>query len=151
LAREAACELGQLISKKSGLLSPKDLEEALQEIMDTYAGGIGSDYRYSQAELAEAETRIESLIALGQELTVTETKGLGRLLTIRDKLLLAKFLVAHLKARKETRWPGFGEYTDFPQTDERYLCYINSRLLGQRVEIIERPLVREEIYEHPHQ
>jgi adenylylsulfate reductase subunit A len=151
LAQEAARELQRHIASTPGFLSPKDLDEALQEIMDSYAGGLGSDYRYSQAELAEAERRIESLIDLGQELTVTETNGLDRLLVVRDKLILAKCLVAHLRARKETRWPGFGEYSDFPQTDERYLCHVNSTLIDQRIEIIRRPLVREEFYEHPPQ
>jgi adenylylsulfate reductase subunit A len=149
LAREAACELRQYLSVEKSLISPEDLEEALQKTMDIYAGGIGADYRYSQAELDEANRRLENLLTLSETVRVTDQKSLTRLWETKDKLIVARSLVAHLKARKETRWPGFGEYSDYPKEDEGFLCYINSVLTANGLEIIERPLVREESYEHP--
>jgi adenylylsulfate reductase subunit A len=149
LAREAACDLRGRLSRDKGLFGAEDLEEALQATMDLYAGGIGAGYRYSLAELSEAESRLESLIELGDGLKAQGTKGLARLWETRDKLVVARSLVAHLKARKETRWPGFGEFSDFPAQNDTFLGYVNSVLAGDRVEIIHRPLVSSETYQHP--
>jgi adenylylsulfate reductase subunit A len=148
LAREAACGLRSRLSGERPLLDARDLEEALQKTMDVYAGGIGADYRCSLAELEEADSRISGLIGLGRRMTAPDQRALTRLWEARGRLIVARSLVAHLKAREETRWPGFGERSDHPLPDDRFLCHINSRLSGGRIEIIRRPLVREERYEH---
>jgi adenylylsulfate reductase subunit A len=147
-AREAACQLRRLVSREKALFSPNDIEEALWRTMDLYAGGVGADYRYGLAGLAEAEARLEGLIELADGLTVLNYAGLVRLWETMDRLVVARSLVAHLRARRETRWPGFGEYDDYPEIDDNYLLYINSVLSADGVRIIERPLVKGERYGH---
>jgi adenylylsulfate reductase subunit A len=46
---------------------------------------------------------------------------------VLERLDVADVLVAHLLARKETRWPGYQTRIDFPeQDDDNWLCFINS-------------------------
>ena len=54
-----------------------------------------------------------------------------------------------MKARKETRWHCFDENLDYPDKDDNYLKYINSRMEDGKIVILDRALVRRgEIYEH---
>jgi adenylylsulfate reductase subunit A len=66
----------------------------------------------------------------------------------KERLTVAKSLIAHLEARRETRWPGFGEYSDYPLIDPKFECFVNSRLVNGRVKIIMRPISGEDTYEH---
>ena len=68
---------------------------------------------------------------------------------LRERLTVCKVLIAHLKARKETRWHCFDENLDYPDKDDNYLKYINSRMEDGKIVILDRALVRRgEIYEH---
>ena len=49
-------------------------------------------------------------------------------------------LIAHLQARRETRWPGFGIHTDHPARDDRYDLFINSVLEDGGIRMVFRPL-----------
>jgi adenylylsulfate reductase subunit A len=49
-------------------------------------------------------------------------------------------LIAHLQARRETRWPGFGVHTDYPARDDRYALFVNSVLQDGEIRMIFRPL-----------
>jgi adenylylsulfate reductase subunit A len=152
LAREAACELRTKISRekaKTSLFGARELTEALQNVMDVYAGGVWANYRYNQRELNIAAEKINELIELGEGLTAFDQRGLVGLWEAKDALVVARSLIAHLGARKETRWPGFGEHSDYPECRDDFLCYVNSVFLGDRLETFLRPLVKDEVYEHP--
>lgn len=123
-------------------------EEAMQKIMDEYAGGIRTDYRYNEAGLSHAEEGIRSLWELSDRLHAEDLFDLLHIFEIRDRLTVCMALIGHMAARKETRWHTFGENTDYPGTDDDYLCYINSRLQDGRLEILHRPLVTEKWYSH---
>ncbi|MDR1051258.1 MAG: FAD-binding protein [Deltaproteobacteria bacterium] len=125
-----------------------EIEEALQETMDAYAGGLGRDYRYSSAELEQAEDRLRTIAETADGLAAGDFAELRRVWEVREKILVARNLVGHLKARKETRWPGFGEYADYPEAREEFFLHVNSRWRGDQVEIIKRPLVTADKYEH---
>lgn len=132
---------------------PRDVsrvEAAMQETMDRYAGGIGQDYRYSAEGLAEARRRIAELSREAGGLRAEGPDDLLRLYGLRDRLTVCQTLIAHMEARRETRWPGFGIYTDRPEKDEACRYYVVSRLEADgRTRIIYRDLVREAWYEHP--
>jgi adenylylsulfate reductase subunit A len=152
LAREAACELRTKLSaqcEKSNPCGPQELTEALQKTMDQYAGGISSNYRYNQRELKMAAQKINGLIELTDSLTVPDQRALIRLWETKEALVVARSLIAHLEARQETRWPGFGEYSDYPEMSDQFLCYVNSVFLGDRVITRLRPLVKGDTYSHP--
>lgn len=67
---------------------------------------------------------------------------------IKERLLVCRAVIAHLLARKETRWHSFNENLDYPAKDDHFLMYVNSRLEQGKIKIIMRDLVKEMWYEH---
>ncbi|MBR5734115.1 MAG: hypothetical protein IKX79_01060, partial [Desulfovibrionaceae bacterium] len=126
------------------------MEEAMQKFMDEYAGGIRTGYRYNESQLAAAEEQIAALTGLAKGLRTEEGDGLVRIYELTERLTVCRTLLAHMRERKETRWPGFGIHTDYPQTDGRQKNYVNSKLVGGQIEILRRALIREDSYEHTH-
>lgn len=124
------------------------LEEAMQKVMDEYAGGIRTDYRYNEARLAVADARIRALQAEAAYLSAKDPFDLLHICELKERLTVCRALIAHLGARKETRWRIFGENADFPERSDGYDCYINSRLVDGEIEIIRRPLVKGAAYAH---
>ena len=140
----------KFLHQKQSRFDCEQLEEAMQTVMDHYAGGIGANYRYNEKQLAIAEERITQLETLSDTLCAADMHELMHIYELRERLTVCKSLIGHLRARKETRWHSFAEHLDYPERDdENYLCYINSRLENGRIQIIRRRLVREEEhYEH---
>lgn len=64
-----------------------------------------------------------------------------RIYEIRERLIVCRVVIAHLLARKETRWHSFGENTDYPEKNSDFEKYVNSRYLDGRIEIILRDLI----------
>ena len=126
------------------------LEEAMQKIMDEYAGGIRTGYRYNENQLSVAEERIASLAGPVEHLRARDGNGLVRICELIDRLTVCRVLLAHMRERKETRWPGFGIHTGYPKVDEQQENYVNSKLADGRIKIFRRALVRENTYEHTH-
>jgi adenylylsulfate reductase subunit A len=125
------------------------LEEEMQSAMDEGAGGRSAGYQYSQASLSRAGERIEELSALSKSLKAKSMAGLVDILELQERLALSRSLIAHLKFRNETRWPGFGVNLDCPERSSGWECYVNSRLEGGKLRVFSRPLVREgETYAH---
>ena len=118
------------------------LEDAMQQTMDEYAGGIRTGYRYTEAQLAQAEKHIERIAGLSELLRADDFYGLMKIFELRERLVVAQALIAHLRARKETRWHSFAENLDYPEKDAAYEKYINSRLEDGKVKILCRPLVK---------
>lgn len=130
----------------------QDLEEAMQKIMDEYAGGIKTGYKYNEAGLSIAKREIEKLSILSDELTAHDMHELTFIHELKDRLLICLFLIEHLKARKETRWHSFAENADYPDKDNAFEEYINSRLQNGQIKIICRPIIkRGSHYEHNYQ
>jgi adenylylsulfate reductase subunit A len=132
------------------LYSIAQLEEAMQKLMDGYAGGLGTGYRYNEKQLALAQEKIQSLAGLWDSLGASDMDELLHLYELKDRLTICPVLIAHLAARKETRWPGFGVNTDHPQPEEAWANkYVNSRLVDGKLEILYRDLVKGgTTYEH---
>ncbi len=124
------------------------LEDAMQKVMDEYAGGIRTAYRYNAGQLDLAEREISQLAELADSLTAAEPDDLVRAYELRERLTVCLTLIAHLRARRETRWPGFAVNTDFPERDDRFECYVNSKLADGKIRVFCRELVREAQYEH---
>lgn len=137
--------------KTNTLFTAEDLEEAMQQVMDEYAGGITTGYRYTEKQLELAQKHIQRLELLSKTLWAEDARGLVKIFELRERLLVCKVLIEHLKARRETRWHSFAEYLDYPQKDKDFACYVNSVLEDGAVRIIYRDLVkRGEQYEHKH-
>ena len=122
----------------------------MQSVMDEYAGGISKDYRYNSNNLKIAEKKIHGLMTRAYKLSATDSHNLLFIYELLDRLYVAKVLIKHMQARKETRWHCYEEFEDYPQVDDKnYLKYINSVYKSGQVKIITRDLVgRDEVYEH---
>jgi len=118
----------------------ESLEEAMQQAMDEYAGGIRTHYGYSASSLKIARKHIERLTRLSENLRASDAYGLLKIFELRERLLVCRALIAHLAARQETRWHAFGEHLDFPERREEFKVFINSRLEDGDISIIRRPL-----------
>lgn len=138
------------LSREPGNLTVEQLEEAMQKTMDEYAGGIHMDYRYNASRLKLADERIQHIETLLPQLAAEGPYELLKIYELRERLTICRALIAHLLARKETRWHTFGENADYPQQSEDGLCYINSRLEHGAFHIYKRPLVKGGHYEHTH-
>ncbi len=126
-----------------------NLEEAMQKIMDDYAGGISKAYQFTESGLELAARKIEALTRYAQKLRVKSLRELLSLYELKDRLTVCRVLIAHLKARKETRWRAFNENVSHPYQDPAFFRYVNSKLTDGRLQILTRPLVKAgERYEH---
>jgi len=103
-----------------------EIEEAMQKIMDEYAGGIKTDYRYNEMGLKIAKQKILDLQKIVPQLKARDMDDLLRIYEIRERLIVCQVLIEHLLARKETRWHSFGENTDYPEINPQLKKYINS-------------------------
>lgn len=131
------------LSNPEFLMTTEEIEEAMQKIMDEYAGGISTAYRYNEASLELADKHIRSLEALVPRLAAADMDDLLRIYEVRERLTVARVLIAHLKARKETRWHAFAENTDFPEKDPHFQAYVNSVYRDGQIETVLRPLIAE--------
>jgi adenylylsulfate reductase subunit A len=104
------------------------LEEAMQKSMDTRAGGRSAFYRYSKEGLSLAKKEIREIYELSLRLPARTPRELSRLYELKERLVVSFSLISHLLNRKETRWPGFGEYFDYPREDPRYELFLNSKI-----------------------
>lgn len=121
----------------------------MQKIMDQYAGGISMDYRFSETQLKIAAEKIAGVQQLIQELSAGNMDDLLRIYELKERLVVCQVLIAHLMARKETRWHSFAENTDYPQKSDNWMKYVNSRMQNGKIKIIYRDLVTGgEKYEH---
>ncbi len=114
------------LSNKAGELSIEQLEEAMQKVMDEYAGGIRTDYRYNESRLKLAKQKIADLQKTVLILAAGDMDDLLRIYEIRERLVVCQVLIEHLLARKETRWHSFGENADYPETNPEFKKYVNS-------------------------
>jgi adenylylsulfate reductase subunit A len=130
----------------------EELEAAMQEVMDQYAGGRARGYVYNSKDLVIATSKLEELGRVLAHYQVSTTRELGQLLEILDRIEVAKVLIAHLEARKETRWLAYQQNADYPSKDDvHYKKYINSVCKEGKINILFRELVgREAYYEHSH-
>ena len=143
-------EYERFLNNKQGLVDIEQTEEAMQKIMDQYAGGISTDYQYNEARLEIADEKIKFLEQSIDNLAAQDADDLLRIYEIRERLTVCRSVIAHLKARKETRWHSFAENLDYPNKDDKnFNKYVNSRLENGKIKIIIRDLVEGgKSYEH---
>ena len=142
-------EAERFLTQTQGAFTAVQLEEAMQTVMDSYAGGIKTNYRFNERQLEIAERRTDKIYRLSESLHADDWQELMYIYELRERLEVCKSLIAHLRARKETRWHSFAENLDYPQRDDKkWYRYVNSRLENGKVKIIYRDIVKGENYEH---
>ncbi len=149
LLAEKIAEYNRILSYENARFTVEQLEEAMQKVMDTYAGGIGSHYQFNEKQLSLAEEKIEQIEQLSKQLSAEDMHELMFVYELQERLTVCKVLIAHLRARKETRWHSFAENLDYPDKSDEWLKYVNSRVENGKVQILYRELVKGgETYEH---
>ena len=147
-AQEETAAYQDILAGEQSPFTAEELEEAMQKVMDEYAGGISTHYQYNEKQLKLADEKIDQLTALADELTARNMHELLFVYELKERLIVCKSLIAHLRGRKETRWHSFNENLDHPNEDENFFKYVNSRLEDGKIRIILRDLVKEGSYEH---
>ena len=135
---EKQAEYEHFLNNPQGLLTTEQLEETMQKIMDQYAGGIATDYRYNESRLALAKEKITSLQKLVDGLAAEDMDDLLCIYEVKERLVVCQVVIAHLLARKETRWHSFAENADYPEKNADWEKYVNSRMKDGEIEIIFR-------------
>lgn len=138
------------LTDRHSLYTTEQLEEAMQTVMDSYAGGIKTNYRFNEKQLDIADCKIRQLETLTDDLYAEDFQELMYICELKERLTVCKSVIAHLRARKETRWHSFAENLDYPEKDDKnFNKYVNSRLENGEIKIIIRDLVTGgEKYEH---
>lgn len=135
-------ETEKYLTDRHSLYTTEQLEEAMQTVMDSYAGGIKTNYRFNEKQLDIADCKIRQLETLTDDLYAEDFQELMYICELKERLTVCKSVIAHLRARKETRWHSFAENLDYPEKDDRnFNKYVNSRLENGEIKIIIRDLV----------
>ena len=146
---EKVNEYNRILNNKDCVYTTEQLEDAMQKVMDAYAGGIGSHYQFNEKQLELAKEKIKKLQELAENVSADDCHELMFAYELKERLTVCLTLIEHLKARKETRWHSFDENLDYPEKSDEWLKYVNSKKVDGEIKIITRQLVgRGESYEH---
>ena len=139
---DKVAEYDAILQKENAVFTVEQLEEAMQKVMDTYAGGIGTHYQFNAKQLDMAEEKIKQIQTLAEGLAASDMHELMFVYELKERLTVCLTVIAHLRARKETRWHSFAENLDYPEKSDEWLRYVNSRLVDGRIEMIYRDLMK---------
>ena len=113
-------ETEKYLTDRHSLYTTEQLEETMQTVMDSYAGGIKTNYRFNEKQLDIADCKIRQLETLTDDLYAEDFQELMYICELKERLTVCKSVIAHLRARKETRWHSFAENLDYPEKDDRH-------------------------------
>lgn len=117
------------------------IEEAMQKVMDNYAGGISTHYQFNEKQLELAKEKIEQLQKLVWHISAHDMHELMFVYEVKERLTVALSVIAHLKDRKETRWHSFAENLDYPEKSKDWEIFVNSKMVDGELKMIHRDLV----------
>ncbi len=123
-------------------VTPREMEERLQRLMDEYAGGVHQFFRMNKEGLQYALRHLKIMKDQVKYLIASDLHELMEAHEIIDRLDVAEVLIHHLMYREETRWPGWQTRADFPEkNDQKFDCFVNSRYnpTTGEVEMFTRP------------
>jgi len=147
-AEEKIREYESILNGREAAFTAEELEEAMQKVMDEYAGGISTSYQFNEKQLKLGEEKIIEITELTRYLNATDMHELMFVYELKERLIVCLFVIAHLIYRKETRWHSFQENLDFPGKDEAYHKFVNSILKDGRLILKLRDIGKETKYEH---
>ena len=129
-----------------------ELECTDQEYMDamTLSGTKCEGFERLDADLDKIVVgQIEKIEKLAENVNAGDMHELMFVYELKERLTVCKSVIAHLFARKETRWHSFDENLDYPKKSGDWLKYVNSKMEDGKITVFTRKLVgREEHYEH---
>lgn len=111
-----------------GGIMPKQMETRMQKIMEEYCGGRTHWYFVNENYLGIARKHINHLRRNQlQYLCAQDMHDLQLAWDVINRLDICQLVVEHISYRKETRFPGYVNRTDYPDTDSDFDCFINSK------------------------
>ena len=129
-----------------------DLDVTAQEYTDamTLSGTKVEGFEKLDADLDKIVIgQIEKIEKLAENVNAGDMHELMYVYELKERLTVCKSVIAHLFARKETRWHSFDENLDYPKKSGDWLKYVNSKMEDGKITVFTRKLVgREEHYEH---
>lgn len=142
--------VNKFFNQQDSIHTIEEVEEAMQKVMDQYAGGISVDYVIELDKLQIAKKRMDELLEITKTLKANDLHELLFIFELFDRLYVCKTLIHHLETRKESRWYCYHQNKDYPQRDdENWMKYVNSVYKDGEFQTIYRNLVgRDDIYEH---
>jgi adenylylsulfate reductase subunit A len=144
MAEQAAGDYEKFFSNPNSVITIEQVEETMQKIMDTYAGGIASSYQFNETGLALAKEKITALFPVLLGLHAEDMDDLLQIYEIRERLTVCLSLIAHLAARKETRWHSFAENMNYREESDAFAKYVNSVKEDGEIHMIFRGLVTDD-------
>ncbi|GAB6126681.1 adenylyl-sulfate reductase subunit alpha [Humidesulfovibrio idahonensis] len=109
-------------------VSPREMKDRLQRLMDEYAGGTSQFYRTNEERLDYALKHIAMLQSQFRHLKAADLHELMEANETMDRVDVSEAVVHHLKARKETRWAGWQTRSDYPERDDvNFDCFVETR------------------------
>ncbi|NIA30468.1 MAG: hypothetical protein GWP06_11230 [Actinobacteria bacterium] len=100
------------------------------------------NYAANREKLVLARELLQILSGKIKNIHAANLHELMRTHEIKDRILLARVLVEHMLARKETRWPAYQTRLDFPvRNDIEYKAFINSEIRDGRINVFQRQLL----------
>lgn len=147
-AEETFREYERILNGSEAVFTAEELEEAMQKVMDEYAGGISVNYQYNEKQLKLGEEKILEITKLTRYLNASDMHELMFVYELLERLVVCRSVIAHLGFRKETRWHSFQENLDFPGSDEAYHKFVNSTMKDGTLVLRLRDIGKERDYEH---
>jgi adenylylsulfate reductase subunit A len=144
MAEKVAVDYEKFFSNPKSVITIEQVEETMQKIMDTYAGGIASSYQFNETGLALAKEKITALFPVLLGLHAEDMDDLLQIYEIRERLTVCLSLIAHLAARKETRWHSFAENMNYREESDAFAKYVNSVKEDGEIHMIFRGLVTDD-------
>ena len=147
-AEETFQEYERFLNGTEAVFTAEELEEAMQKVMDEYAGGISVNYQYNEKQLKLGEEKILEITKLTRYINASDMHELMFVYELLERLVVCSSVIAHLGFRKETRWHSFQENLDFPRSDEAYHKFVNSTMKDGALVLRLRDIGKETGYEH---
>ena len=89
------------LTKKDSRFTTEQLEEAMQTVMDSYAGGIKTNYRFNEKQLDIADYKIKQLTRTFRYSYMQKIfRSLCISMSLGKDLRFAEVYIAHLKGKK---------------------------------------------------
>jgi adenylylsulfate reductase subunit A len=133
-------EYNHFLDGDSQMFTAEAIEDAMQKVMDNYAGGISTHYQFNEKQLDLAKEKILQLQKLLVNVRAEDMHELMNVYEVKERLTVCLSVIAHLKDRKETRWHSFAENLDYPDKSDDWKIFVNSKKVDGELQMIHRPL-----------
>lgn len=108
-------------------ITHKDMESRMQKIMEEYCGGRTHWYFVNETYLDIARKQIRRMRQDQlQYLCARDLHELQLSWDVINRLDVCQLVIEHMSFRKETRFPGYVNRTDYPEPDPEFDCFVNS-------------------------